>query len=155
MADLSTASGVNYTNLAAILAGTSGVGSFLDGANEWGTKLRVMLDTYTVPAGDTLHSDAVLTMGKLPKGARPLGFYFAQSGGGEAAVGTLKIGTTDVAGASVLTDMSSATSQFVPCLSTASDSVLTAASVVTITVATQDIDAATVLVLATLYLVED
>ncbi|KKL71724.1 hypothetical protein LCGC14_2092040 [marine sediment metagenome] len=155
MADLSTASGVNYTKIAALAAKTGSMSDFVDGTNEWGTKLRVMLDTYTVPTGDTLHSDAVLTMGKLPKGARPLAFYFAQSGGGEAAVGTIKIGTTDVAGASVLTDMSSNTEQLVPALSTASDSVLTAASVVTITIATQDIDAATVLVLATFYLVED
>lgn len=155
MSDLSTASGVNYTKYAAIVAGTSGVGDFIDGANQWGTKLRVMYDTYTVPTGDTLHSDAVLTMGYLPKGAIPLGFYFAQSGGGEAAVGTIKIATTDVAGASVLTDMTSATQQLVPVLSTAGDSALTAASVVTITIATQDVDAATVLVLATYYILED
>ena len=155
MADLSTASGVSYTKFAAIAAGTSGIADFIDGTNTWGTKLRIMRDTYTVPTGDTLHSDCVLTMGKLPKGAIPIGFYFAQSGGGEAAVGTLKIATTDVAGASILTDMTNATHQFVPCLSTASDSALTAASVVTITIATQDVDAATVLVLCTFYLLED
>jgi len=155
MSDLSTASGVNYTKIAALIANTGSLSDLVDGANQWGTKLRAMFDIYTVPTGDTLHSDAVLTMGKLPKGARPLAFYFAQSGGGEAAVGTIKIGTTDVAGASVLTDMTSATQQLIPALSTASDSVLTAASVVTITIATQDVDAATVLVLVTFYLVED
>ena len=155
MADLSTASGVSFTKFAAIIAGTAGVGSFIDGTNEWGTKLRVMLDTYTVPSGDTLHSDAVLSMGQLPVGARPIGFYFSQSGGGEAAVGTIKIATVDVAGANILTDMSSATQQFVPVLSTSADSVLTASSLVSITIATQDIDAATVLILATLYILED
>lgn len=155
MADLSTASGVNYTKYAAIVAGTSGISSLIDGTNQWGTKLRVMYDMYTVPTGDTLHSDAVLSLGQLPKGAIPLFMYFAQSGGGEAAVGTIKIATVDVAGASVLTDMTSATSQLVPCLSTASDSALTAASVVTITFATQDVDAATVLTFAMLYIVED
>lgn len=155
MADLSTASGVNYTKYAAIIAGTSGIADFMDGANQWGTKLRVMYDTYTVPTGDTLHTDAVLTMGVLPVGARPLGFYFAQSGGGEAAVATGKIATTAVTAASAFTDMTGATQQFVPCLSTASDSALTVASVVTLDFATADVDAATVLVLATLYILED
>lgn len=155
MSDLSTASGVNYTKYAAIIAGTSGLKSFIDGANEWGTKLRVMYDSYTVPTGDTLHSDAVLSMGQLPIGARPIGFYFAQSGGGEAAVATASIGGTDVTAASAFTDMTSATQQFVPVLSTSSDSKLTASSVVALTFATADVDAATVLVLATLYLVED
>ncbi len=155
MADISTASGVNYTKYAAIIAGTAGMGSFIDGANQWGTKLRVMYDIYTVPTGDTLHSDAVLSIGQLPKGAIPLGFYFAQSGGGEAAVGTGKIGGTAVTAASAFTDMSSATQQLVPVLSTASDSALTAASVVTITFATQDVDAATILTMAVLYIVED
>ncbi len=155
MADLSTASGVNYTKYAAIVAGTAGVGSFIDGANLWGTKLRVMYDTYTVPSGDTLHSDAVLSLGQLPKGAIPLGFYFSQDGGGEAAVATASIGGTAVTAASAFTNMTSATQQFVPCLSTASDSALTAAAVVALTFATQDVDAATVLVLTTFYILED
>ena len=155
MSDLSTASGVNYTKYAAIIAGTSGVSSFIDGANEWGTKLRVMYDTYVVPTGDTLHSDAVLSMGELPVGARPIGFYFAQDGGGEAAVATASIAGTAVTASGAFTAMTSATQQFVPCLSTASDSVLTVSSVVALTFATQDVDAATVLVLATLYILED
>ena len=155
MADLSTASGVSYTKYAAIIAGTAGVGSFLDGTNEWGTKLRVMMDTYTVPDGDTLHTNAVLSMGQLPVGARPIGFYFAQSGGGEAAVATASIAGTAVTASDAFTDMTSATQQFVPCLSTASDSALTASSVVALTFAAADVDAATVLVLMTFYILED
>lgn len=156
MTDLSTAYGVNYTKYYNVVTGkTAGMSSFIDGANQWGTKLRVLYDMYTVPTGDTIHSDCVLTLGVLPKGAIPLFFYFAQSAGGEAAVGTIKIATVDVAGASVLTDMTAATKQLVPCLSTASDSALTVASNVTITFATQDVDAATVLVFAVFYIVED
>lgn len=156
MADLSTASGVNYTNYAAIIAGTSGVAAFSDGANQWGTKLRVMYDTYTVPTGDTIHTDCVLSMGMLPVGARPLAIYFAQSGGGEAAVATVEIPSgTAVTGTNALTDMTSATAQFLPVLSTSADSALTAASAVTLQFATADVDAATVLVLAVFYIVED
>jgi hypothetical protein len=152
MADLSTASGVNFTNYAAIVAGTSGVGNFPNGTNQWGTKLRVMYDTYTVGAADTLHTDCVLTMGVLPKGAIPLAVYFAQSGAGEAAVATVKIATVAITGTNALTDMTSATQQLLPVLSTASDSALTADSVVTLDFATADVDAATVLVFAIFYI---
>lgn len=152
MADLSTASGVNYTNYAAIVAGTSGVGEFPDGTNQWGTKFRVMYDIYTVPSGDTIHLDCVLSMGVLPKGAIPMGIYFAQSGGGEAAVATVLIGGTAVTGTNALTDMTSATKQLLPVLSTSSDSALTVASAVTLQFATADVDAATVLVLAIFYI---
>lgn len=152
MADLSTASGVNYTKYAAITANTSGIGDFLDGTNQWGTKLRVMYDTYTVPAGDTLHLDAVLSMGLLPTGSIPIGIYFAQSGGGEAAVATVEVGGTAVTGTNALTDMTSATTQLLPVLSTSSDSALTSASAVTLQFATADVDAATVLVFAMFYI---
>jgi len=155
MADLSTASGVSYTKYAALVAKTTTLSDFIDGANEWGTKLRVMYDTYTVPAGDTIHLDCVLSMGSLPVGAIPLGFYFAQSGGGEAAVATGYIASTAVTAANAFTDMSNATQQFVPCLSTAADGAITTRSVVSLHFATADVDAATVLVLATLYILED
>ena len=155
MADISTANGVNTTKRAAIIAGTAGVGDFIEGANEWGTKLRAMYDIYTVPTGDTLHSDAVLTVGTLPKGARVFGWYFGQTGGGEAAVATAKIATVAASAASAFTDMSSETRQFVPALVTFSATPLTVASAVTLDFATQDVDAATVLVLVTFYILED
>ncbi len=155
MADLSTASGANYTKYAAIIAGTAGIGSFIDGTNEWGSKLRVMYDDYTVPTGDTLHTDAVLSMGQLPKGARVLGWHFTQTGGGEAAVATAKIATVAASASSAFTDMTSASAQFVPALHAFALTPLTVASVVTLDFATADVDAATVLTLATLYYIED
>ena len=155
MADISTANGVNATKRAAIIAGTVGVGDFIDGANENGTKLRAMYDIYTVPTGDTIHSDCVLTMGTLPKGARVFGWYFGQSGGAEAAVATAKIATVAASAASVFADMTAVTQQFVPALVTFSSTPLTVASVVTLDFATQDVDAATILVLITLYILED
>ncbi len=156
MTDLSTAYGVNYTKYySGVTGGTTGPGDYIDGANMWGTKLRVMYDMYTVPTGDTLHTDCTLSMGYIPKGARILGWYFAQSGGGEAAVGTMELGTTAVSASSALTDMTGATQQFVPALSTASDGATTAGAIMNIGFATADVDAATVLVLATFYLIED
>lgn len=156
MTDLSTAYGVNYTKYYnAVTGGTTGPGDYIDGANQWGTKLRVMYDTYTVATGYTLHTDCTLSMGVIPKGAIILGWYFAQSAAGEAAVGTMELGTTAVSAASALTDMTSATQQFIPALSTASDGATTSAQVMNIGFATADVDAATVLVLATFYILED
>ncbi len=155
MADLSTAYGVSYTKYYNIVtARTASLGSLVPGT-EWGTTLRVMYDTYTVPAGDTLHTDCTLSMGYIPKGAIILGWYFAQDGGGEACVGTAELGTTAVSAASAFTDMTAATQQFVPALSTASDGATTAGAIMNLGLATADIDAATVIVMATFYIIED
>ncbi|KKM91959.1 hypothetical protein LCGC14_1223280 [marine sediment metagenome] len=155
MTALSTANGVNSTKLAALNANTGSLSDLIDGANEWGTKLRVLFDKYTVPSGDTISSTGVLTMGTLPKGARVLFFHFTQDAAGEAAVGTIKIATVDAAGSNVLTDMTSATKQLVPANDTFAITPLTVESAVTITFATQDVDAGTILTLATCYLIED
>ena len=94
MSDLSTASGVDYTKYAAIIAGTAGVGSFLDGAKKWGTKLRVMYDTYEWD-GDTSSAGAVITVGALPKGAKPVGFYVANSANSAATTASLSLVDSD------------------------------------------------------------
>ena len=57
--------------------------------------------------------------------------------------------------ASALTDMTAATQQFIPALSTQSDGATTAAAVMNIGLGTADLDAATVIVLATFYIMED
>ena len=156
MTDLSTAYGVNYTKYYNVVTGkTAGPADLIDGANQWGTKLRVMYDTYTVATGYTLHTDCTLSMGVIPKGAIILGWYFAQSGGGEACVATAELGTTAVSATSAFTDMTSATQQFVPALSSCSDGATTSAQVMNLGLATADIDAATVIVLATFYIIED
>ena len=155
MTDLSTAYGVNYTKYYNIVTGkTAGVGNLIAGT-QWNTKLRVMYDTYTVATGYTLHTDCTLSMGVIPKGAIILGWYFAQSAAGEACVGTMELDTTAVSATSALTDMTSATQQFVPALSTCSDRATTSAQVMNIGLATADIDAAVVVVLATFYIMED
>ena len=156
MTDLSTAYGVNYTKYYDTVTNRTGtLSTLIDGANQWGTKLRVMYDTYTVATGYTLHTDCTLSMGMIPKGAIILGWYFAQDGGGEACVGTMELGTTACSAASALTDMTAATQQFIPALSTQSDGATTAAAVMNIGLGTADLDAAPVLVLATFYIMED
>lgn len=155
MAELTVPFGLSSTKYAAIVAKTAGLEDFIDGANEWGTKLRVMLDTWDIGTTDTSSDTSVLTMGYLPVGARVLGFLFWQDGTGAATVGTIKVGGTDAAGASVLTDMTNATKQIVQTLQAFATTPLTAVSAVTITFATQNVDTDTHMVFATLYILED
>lgn len=155
MADLSVAVGVNATIRAAIVAGTSGVGAFLDGANEHGTKLRAMYDTYVVPTADTLHTDCVLTMSTLPVGARCLGWIYAQSGAGEACVATAYIGAAAASKADAFIDMTNAYGMFVGALTTFSATPLTTEGVVSLHLGTADIDGDAVLTLVTIYILED
>ena len=155
MTDLSTAYGVNYTKYYDTTTNRTGTLSTLIPGKEWGTKLRVMYDTYTVATGYTLHTDCTLSMGYIPKGAIILGWYFAQDGGGEACVGTAELGTTACSAASAFTDMTNATQQFVPALSTQSDGKTTAGAVMNLGLATADLDAATVIVMATFYIIDD
>jgi len=156
MTALTTVSGVNATKYAAIIAGTSGVADFMDGANEWGTKLRCMYDEYTVPVGDTVAVSTTVTFGTLPKGAKPLFAIFTQSGAVAAATAGITIGGTAATSTTALTDMTSATLQLVPFNNAFVTTVLSAASAVAILLTSSyDLDAETNLTLAVFYILED
>lgn len=148
--------GVNATKRAAIVAKTAGASDFIDGANEWGTKLRCIYDEYTVATGDTVAASATLTFGTLPTGAKPLFAVFAQSGAGDVATGGIKIGGVAATAVAVLTDMTSATHQIVPLNNTFTTTVTSAAVAVTILLsADADLDAATNVNLAIFFVLED
>lgn len=160
MTDHATVNGVNATKRAAIIAKTAGLSDFIDGANEWGTKLRCIYDEYTVATGDTVAASARLTFGTLPVGARPLFAVFTQSGGGATAAGA--VGSIQIAGVlatallTTLTDMENATTQIVPFINTYVTSALTTASAVSVLLtATGDLDAATNITLAVFFILED
>ncbi len=158
MTDHATVNGVNATKRAAILAKTVGQADFIDGANEWGTKLRCIYDEYTVATGDTIAASARLTFGTLPVGARPIFSVFTQSGGGGGgATGSIQIaGTLAIAALTTLTDMTNATTQIVPFINTYVTSALTTASAVSVLLtATDDLDAATNITLAVFFILED
>ena len=148
--------GVNATKRAALVAKTVGLEDFIDGANEWGTKLRCIYDEYTVATGDTVAASATLTFGTLPEGAKPLFAVFAQSGAGDVATGGIKIGGVAATAVAVLTDMTSATHQIVPLNNTFTTTVTSAAVAVTILLsADADLDAATNVNLAIFFILED
>ena len=160
MSDLSTASGVSYTKYAAIIAGTQGLSSFLDGANEWGTKLRVCYDTYTMSALNTASLGFVLTVGVVPKGARVLGWYCANAANAANVEADFQLvdaagDITTASAAGVWTNWTNANQQFVPALSTVSSAGLDAVHTVTVTTGTNTWAASVTVVVVTFYLVED
>lgn len=160
MATLTTANGVESTKRAAIIARTSGVGSFIDGANLWGTKLRIVYDTYAMSASDTAAAAFVLTMGAVPKGARVLGFYVANEANSASVTADLQLvdadgNITQATASEAWTDWNAANQQFIPALEAVSNAALDAEHTVTVTTAAATWAASISIVVATLYIVED
>ena len=158
MTDHTAVNGVNATKRAALVAKTVGQADFIDGANEWGTKLRCIYDEYTVATGDTVAVSGVLTLGTLPVGARPIFAVFTQSGAGDGnATGSIFIGAVAASSAlTVLTDMENATTQIVPFINTfVTTAVIIATAVTVVLTATGNLDAATNITLATFFILED
>ena len=148
--------GVNATKRAAIVAGTKGVGDFIDGANEWGTKLRCIYDEYTVASGDTVAVSAVLTFGTLPKGAKPLYAVWTQADANGAATGGIQIGGVAATGATDITDMTADTTQILPINNTFATTFTTAAAAVTVVLSSDaDLNALSNVTLSIFYITED
>ena len=159
MAAITTANGVSATKRAAIIAGTSGVADFIDGANEWGTKLRVCYDTY-VMSGNTAAAGWVLTIGVVPKGARVLGFYVGNSANSAATTADLQLvdadgNITQATTAEAWTSWNAAAHLFIPAIESVADGVQDAEHTVTVTTAAQTVADGTSVTVATLYLAED
>lgn len=160
MAALTTANGVEATKRAAILAGTSGVGDFIDGAGLWGTKLRGCYDTYAMPAGDTAALGVVITMGVVPKGARVLGWVVSNEAHTAAVTADFQLvdaaGNITTASASeAWTSWNGVNQLWIPALEAVSNAGLDAEHTVTITTAAQALVAAKSICVTTLYLAED
>ena len=149
MSELSTAYGVNSTKYYNINAGTAGMSSFV--TEDWMENLKFVTDTFATGT-DTVALDGKVYMGRVPKGARVVGFHFCQDGAGAASVGTVYVGTTAATASSALTDMTSATAQLVPALIGVAATATTAESYVYIQLATADWDASTNAMLTTFYI---
>lgn len=160
MAALTTANGLNSAKRAAILAGTSGVGSFIDGTNEWNTKLRNCYDSYVVGTGDTAAAGFVITAGRVPEGGRVIGFQVTNTATAAAVTATLSLvdsdGNITAASASgAWTAMTTAQGLFIPALQGVQLTRLDEEHTVTVTTAAQAMAAAEQLTVNTLYLIED
>lgn len=156
MAALTAPVGVNATKRAAILAKTSGIGDFIDGANEWGTKLRCIYDEYTVASGDTVAASATLTFGTLPKGAKPLFALWTQADANQNATGGIQIGGVAATGTTDITTMTGDTTQILSINNTFTTTFTSAAVAVTVVLsATNHLNALANVTLSIFYVLED
>lgn len=145
MAAITTANGTNHTKYAA-----GGVSNLVE--DRWGGHLRLMYDTYTLPATDTAAAGFVISMGRLPKGALVLGFLWQATAMGAAMTADVQIATVTAMGAEALTDMTGATQQFVLATGIFPYTPLTVASTVTVTTAAQAFAPSATVCLTVLYL---
>jgi hypothetical protein len=159
MAAITTANGVNATKRAALIAGTTTLSDFMDGANQWGTKIRVCYDNYEFD-GDTMAAAGVITMGAVPKGARVLGFYVGNTANSAATTADLQL--VDAAGnitsattAEAWTSWNAAAHLFIPATRAVAAVAQDAEHTVTVTTAAQTVADGTDITVATFYLVED
>lgn len=159
MAAITTANGVNATKRAALNAGTTTLSDFMDGANQWGTKLRVCYDNYEFD-GDTMAAAGVITMGAVPKGARVLGFYVGNTANSAATTATLSL--VDPAGnitaattTAAWTSWNAAAHLFIPATRAVAAVAQDDEHTVTVTTADQTVADGTDITVATLYILED
>jgi hypothetical protein len=140
MAGLATANSAQYTKYAA-----GGLSNLVTRA--WNVPIMAMVGEYTVT--DSLLDDtAVVTMGRLPKGARIMGFTFASTQLDGATTMTVRVGDgttqTAITTTNSITDLSHATArQFIlPAVATYMNTALTAESIVDVLLAGADVAAA-------------
>jgi hypothetical protein len=121
---------------------------FVDGTNDWGTKVRVQYDTYDAVA---LVSTSVVNLGNIPAGARVTGFTVNYDGLGAAVTGTIKVGA---ATAAAVATMAAEGAQYVPNKDFASATTKSAAGAI-VSLTTGGATGTGTIALATYYTVED
>jgi hypothetical protein len=147
MAALTTANSTEYTAYAA-----GGISNLV--TKSWGQPVLSAFSKYTVPA-DTLAATCKVNMHMVPKGARVLGFIFQCDDNTAATTGTIEVGGTSATAAAAITDLSGGPVKlFIAALDTFSQTPLTADSIVSIQFASQVVDAAVVMTLTTLYVMD-
>ncbi|KKN47741.1 hypothetical protein LCGC14_0659750 [marine sediment metagenome] len=159
MAAITTANGVNMTNRAVLNANTGSLSNFMDGANQVGTKLRVCYDNYEFD-GDTMAAAGVITIGRVPKGGRVLGFYVGNTANSAATTADLQLvdpagNITTATASEAWTSWNGANQQFIPALRAVAAVAQDDEHTVTVTTAAQTVADGTDITVATLYILED
>lgn len=154
MAASTTLKGVNYTKVAAVVAGTASAESFVNAMTEFGTRLRCMYDMYVdeVTAWD---AGSVIGMGLLPKGCRVLGWFVAWEGTGANMTADFEIGGVTASTAEAITDTTSDGALYIPALVVFQQTPLTADSVLTLVTAANPTGIGDQINVTTLYLNDD
>ncbi len=122
--------------------------------NVWNNCLRTVYDTYTVVAATAMAAGSTIAMGIIPKGAIVLGFIWTSTAASAAVTADITIGDVAATTSEALTDMTSATQQFVPATGVFPYTPLTADSAVSVITAAQTMPTGQIVTLTTLYLMD-
>jgi hypothetical protein len=151
MAASTTLKAADYTNVAAVLAGTASAGSFPDASKR---KLHVMTDMFVdeVTAWD---AGSEITFMVLPKGARVLGFIVAAEATGAAMTLDFEIGGVAACASEALTDTTGDVALYIPALQVFQRTPLTADSLLVAITAAQATGIGDEIQVSCLYMIED
>lgn len=147
MAAVTTVNGVEQTKFAA-----GGIANMV--TNLWQNEPKFVYDKFTMDAADTGAAGLVLSMGRLPKHAIVLGFYWTSTAQGAAMTADVAIGGVAATTAEAFTDATAATTQFVGATGVFPFTPLTADSQITVTTAAEDFVASATVTLMTLYVMD-
>jgi hypothetical protein len=150
MATSATLKALEYTKIAAIVAGTASAESFPDASKR---KLRGMYDSWesTVAYDDP----STISFALLPKGCRVLGFLVAWEAQGAAVTADFEIGGVAACAAEAVTDMTSAGELWIPVNAVFAGVPLTADSILTMITKDQALGQSDRIDVTTVYLDED
>ncbi len=150
MAASTTLKGANYTNVAAVVAGTASAGSYPNASQR---KLRGMYDYFESSVAYDAGSE--IGMGLIPKGARVLGFIVSNEAISAAVTADFEVGGVAASASEAWTSMNGAQQLFIPALAVFQQTPLTANSVVTVVTAAATLAADKRISVTTVYLDED
>ena len=146
---MADAYGVNYTKY-----NSGGISNLVTKA--WGGEVQAIVDNYTSPTGDLAHTSTIY-MGRVPKGARVIGFLFTCGGeGSTAATGGILLGAVAQTAVNALTSMASASALDFNAINATVRTPLTADTDVKILLqGTNKLDATTTLSLTTFFVMDN
>lgn len=147
MAAITTANGAEQTKFAA-----GGIANMV--AHLWHSDLKFVRDEYTLPSTDTAAAGFVISMGRLPKNAIVLGFFWTATANTTTITADVEIGGVAATTAEAFTDMVSATTQFVGSTGVFPYTPLTADSQITVITAAATYAPGETVTLATMYVMD-
>lgn len=147
MAAITTGNGVEQTKFAA-----AGIANMV--GKLWNNDVKFAYDKYTLPSTDTAAAGMVISMGRIPKSAIVLGFFWTATAQGAAVTADVEIGGVAATTSEVFTDMTSATTQIVGATGVFPFTPLTADSQVTVITAAQALNPGGTVTLCTIYVMD-
>ncbi len=147
MAAITAVNGVEQTKFAA-----GGIANMV--GKLWSNDLKFIYDEYTVDAADTGAAGLVLSMGRLPKNAIVLGFFYTTTAQGAAMTADAAVGGVAATAAEAFLDGTLTTGNYAAAVGVFPHTPLTVDSQITVTTAAEDTVASSTITLTTMYVMD-